>query len=196
MPANPQFLPALLIPITVRRLHYVGLPGYLSIITLGSYLAIISALIASTLNLFLYFKKGQENKNKYGEKPAHQTFWQAVLNEKTKHTELKNKKEHPQNMNWIILLSWASFIMIMYYAYDSYLSLRKCSLSDPECIATLFAFVLPVILFPTAVALPIAGIAQFLSKKKSTSFFLLIFLIICAIILFIMSLGIYSNNSL
>ena len=56
----------LTIPITVKRLHDVGLPGFLAPIGLLSYLGGYSIIAGAIFNLYLIFKKGDKEENKYG----------------------------------------------------------------------------------------------------------------------------------
>lgn len=71
----------LTLPLVVRRLHDIKLPGYLAPIGWLSFLGGISIAIAVIFNLFLLFKKGSEGANKYGEPLKPETkFTDAILN--------------------------------------------------------------------------------------------------------------------
>ena len=56
----------LTIPITVKRLHDIGLPGYLAPIGLLSYLGGYSIIAGAVFNIFLFFKRGDAGDNKFG----------------------------------------------------------------------------------------------------------------------------------
>lgn len=59
----------LTLPIAVRRLHDVGLPGFLTPIGWLSYLGGVFIIVAVIFNLCLYVVPGSKHANKYGEPP-------------------------------------------------------------------------------------------------------------------------------
>ncbi len=71
----------LTLPISVRRLHDIGLPGYLAPIGWSSYLGGGLIAVSVIFNLFLYFKGGDNKPNEYGNKPKSGIkFIDAILN--------------------------------------------------------------------------------------------------------------------
>ncbi|HRN70521.1 MAG TPA: DUF805 domain-containing protein [Candidatus Woesebacteria bacterium] len=72
------FFSLLTLPITFKRLHDLGLPGYLAPIGLGSYFGGYFLLFGSIFNLYLIFKKGETVKNKYGP-PDDRGFIKAIF---------------------------------------------------------------------------------------------------------------------
>ncbi len=77
--------PIIIIPVTVRRLHDLGLSGWvLPIFFLVPYLGnnfSLQILVGLLFSGYLFFYQGKQDANKYG-KPAQKDrkFWDAVLN--------------------------------------------------------------------------------------------------------------------
>lgn len=95
------------LPISIRRLHDVDMPGYLAPIGWLSYFGGIGILVAVIFNLFLLFKKGNEGANKYGEAPKPKTkFIDAVLNREVNVDKIDNKKSNIvlKVLGWILVI--------------------------------------------------------------------------------------------
>ena len=75
------FFTVLTLPLTVRRLHDIDLPSFLAPIGWLSYFKGGFIVIAVIFNVFLLFKKGSKEVNKYGEAPKPGLkFRDAILN--------------------------------------------------------------------------------------------------------------------
>lgn len=75
------FFTLLVLPLCVRRLHDIGLPGYLAFIVWFSYLGTWALIIGGIFSLFILFKKGDDKTNKYGEKPLQNIkLFDAIIN--------------------------------------------------------------------------------------------------------------------
>lgn len=97
----------LTLPLAVRRLHDIELPGYLAPIGWLSFLGGIGIVVAVIFNLFLLFKKGREESNKYGEMPKSETkFTDAILNKEGGASETDNKKSNTalKILEWIVVI--------------------------------------------------------------------------------------------
>jgi len=115
--ANILFLlTALTIPLTVRRLHDLNLPGHLWVV---SYLSIINTdliLVSSIFNILLYIIKGEKVANKYGDIPNNKSLFEDLLNKKDTNIKLVQKKDLKINYELVISLL-IFFSLNITYAY-------------------------------------------------------------------------------
>lgn len=69
------------LPLAVRRLHDINLPGYFALFGWVGLLGSFGIIIAVIFNLFLLFKGGTKGANKFGKAPDPEIkFADAVLN--------------------------------------------------------------------------------------------------------------------
>jgi|GEM_PF-4963584 len=77
-----QFIATLIsLPWVIRRLHDLGITGWMSLFVFISYLGSMSAVFGFIFNLILFFKKGNEVSNNYGSPSSpDRGFWSDIFN--------------------------------------------------------------------------------------------------------------------